>query len=56
MIKRNQAPTCDQIMTPAKKASVCSISFSTLRPVNNKKSPDFCNRTEKHSLEDALTK
>lgn len=34
--------TCDQIITPARKAKVCSISFSALRPAYTKKSPAFC--------------
>lgn len=38
----NQVRTCDQIITPAKNASVCSISFSALRPAKTTKSPDFC--------------
>lgn len=35
-------------MTPAKKARVCSISFSALRPTNVTKSSDFCNKEQKN--------
>lgn len=36
--------TCDQIITPAKNASVWNISFSALRPRYIKKSPDICDQ------------
>jgi hypothetical protein len=37
-----QLGTCDQIMTPAKKESVCIISFSGFRPARVTNSPDLC--------------
>lgn len=39
-----QKHTCDQIISPAKKARVCSISFSALRLAIVIKSPDICNQ------------
>ncbi len=39
--------TCDQIITPAKNARVCSISFSALRPASTTNSPEFCSHIEK---------
>lgn len=39
--------TCDQTITPAKKARVCNISFSALRPMSTTNSSDFCNHKEK---------
>lgn len=40
--EENHVRTCDQIITPPKNASVCSISFSALRPTKVTKSPDLC--------------
>lgn len=39
--------TCDQIITPAKNARVCNISFSALRPTSTTNSPDFCSHKGK---------
>jgi len=38
--------TCDHIITPAKKARVWNISFSSSRPTNTRKLPDFCSYRE----------
>ena len=46
--------TCDQNITPAKNARVCTISFFALRPMYTRKSPDVWSKEEKLDTENSV--